>query len=303
MDYSFNAAVAVKYGVEEAVLIHNLYWWISKNKANNKHFYDGRYWTYNSRKAFAELFPFWTNKQMRRICNSIEKQGAAIVGNYNKNQMDRTLWYALSDIVLSLYGEQDDRGTATVNEKQNTLDIAKNNVEQVDINTNKNTICLNGQMQLPNQANASDQMDNCKCLDGQMQVTKQANDTDINTNINTNKNLNINSYITPLPPNLTKAQQSLLGEVIRFEEISTKMKFELFKWIAYKNYNYNAVSIQELLTRVRDYVAEYGEERVIDVIGISMSNVYSGIVWNLLQKKTTRTNQEVRKRTYEEEYC
>ena len=42
MDYSFNAKVAVKYGVEEAVLIHNLYWWISKNKANNKHFYDGR---------------------------------------------------------------------------------------------------------------------------------------------------------------------------------------------------------------------------------------------------------------------
>lgn len=126
MDYSFNAKVAEKYGVEEAVLLHNLYWWISKNKANNKHIYDGRVWTYNSRKAFAELFPFWTEKQLRRICNSLEKNGAIIVGNYNKSPMDRTMWYALSEDVLALYGEEDK--------------TIKNIVD--------NTICPNGQMQM-----------------------------------------------------------------------------------------------------------------------------------------------------------
>ena len=67
MDYSFNGEIAAMYGVDEAVFIHNLYWWIRKNEANGKHYYDGRNWTYNSMTAFAELFPFWSAKQVRRV--------------------------------------------------------------------------------------------------------------------------------------------------------------------------------------------------------------------------------------------
>ena len=60
MDYSFNAEIAQIYGVDEAVFIHNLYWWIAKNEANGRHYYDGRTWTYNTMKAFSTLFPFWS---------------------------------------------------------------------------------------------------------------------------------------------------------------------------------------------------------------------------------------------------
>ena len=86
MDYSFNAHIAEQYGVEEAVFIHNLYWWISKNKANGQHFYEGRTWTYNSAKAFADLFPFWTPKQIRRIIKKLEAEGALHIGNFNDNE-------------------------------------------------------------------------------------------------------------------------------------------------------------------------------------------------------------------------
>ena len=48
MDYSFNGDIAAKYGVDEAVFIHNLYWWIRKNQANGRHYKDGKTWTYNS---------------------------------------------------------------------------------------------------------------------------------------------------------------------------------------------------------------------------------------------------------------
>lgn len=277
MDYSFNAKVAEKYGVEEAVLLHNLYWWISKNKANNKHIYDGRVWTYNSRKAFAELFPFWTEKQLRRICNSLEKNGAIIVGNYNKSPMDRTMWYALSEDVLALYGEEDK--------------TIKNIVD--------NTICPNGQMQMPKKANANDQSDTCKCLDGQMQVPKKADVTDIITN---NKP-NINSYITPLPPNLTKSQQSLLGMVVSCEGLTNEMKFQIFKWLAYKKYKYDAVSIEELLLIIKQHITDFGEEQVINVLKQSIANLYVGIAWNMLKGTSSKNNSDVRqKRTYEGEY-
>src|SRR4051812_21806517 len=89
MDYNFNYDFAVKYGVNEAIFCQNLYFWIRKNRANKKHFYDGHYWTYNSVSAFAELFEFWTEKQMRTVISNCEKKGLIIKGNYNKKGYDR----------------------------------------------------------------------------------------------------------------------------------------------------------------------------------------------------------------------
>ena len=102
MDYSFDIAVAVKYGVNEAIFIRNIYWWMVKNKANRKHFYDGRTWTYNSMKAFTELFPFWSENQIRHTIRKLSESGALIIGNYNKASFDRTQWYSLSDNVMEM---------------------------------------------------------------------------------------------------------------------------------------------------------------------------------------------------------
>ena len=109
MDHSFNIKAAKLYGVEEAVLLHNIYFWVKKNKANNKHFYDGRFWTYNSIEAFSELFPYWTRRQVERIINNLIKKGAIIKANYNEKAYDRTSWYAITQTVESIYanGELD----------------------------------------------------------------------------------------------------------------------------------------------------------------------------------------------------
>ena len=97
MDYSFDIEVAQQYGVNEAIMIKNLQFWIMKNKANGKHFHDGHTWTYNSVAAFMQLFPFWTEKQIRIIINSLKEKGIIITGNYNPMAYDRTLWYAFDD--------------------------------------------------------------------------------------------------------------------------------------------------------------------------------------------------------------
>lgn len=71
---------------------------------NKKHFYNGKYWTYNSVSAFSELFPFWTQKQVRRILDSLKNNGLIETGNYNKNSYDRTIWYTVTEKALSLMG-------------------------------------------------------------------------------------------------------------------------------------------------------------------------------------------------------
>ena len=67
MTYSFDIEIAQEIGVDEAIMLQNIIFWLVKNKANGTNHYDGRYWTYNSHKAFKELFPFWTENQIRRI--------------------------------------------------------------------------------------------------------------------------------------------------------------------------------------------------------------------------------------------
>ena len=107
MTYSFDSRIAEMYGVDEAVFIHNLYWWIRKNEANGRHYYDGRNWTYNSIEAFAKLFPFWSRRQVERIIRKLKDNGAIYIGNYNQRGFDRTQWYALAESVTSIYANGD----------------------------------------------------------------------------------------------------------------------------------------------------------------------------------------------------
>jgi hypothetical protein len=98
MNHSFDISDAEKYGVIEAILLGNLRHWVLKNKANGKHFYDGCWWTYNSVKAFAELFPYLTKDKVRRALESLRDAGAIKIGNYNQSPYDKTSWYSVNSI-------------------------------------------------------------------------------------------------------------------------------------------------------------------------------------------------------------
>lgn len=78
-------------------MIVNFQFWIAKNKANKKHQHDGRTWTYNTYDAFAELFRFWSPKQIRRVLDSLEQSKVIMTGNYGDHWSDQTKWYAFND--------------------------------------------------------------------------------------------------------------------------------------------------------------------------------------------------------------
>lgn len=105
MDHHFNTDIATEHGIECAVILQNLYFWIKKNIANEKNNNDGNYWTYNSVKAFSKLFPYMTEKRIRSALLKLEENGLIITGNYNKSAYDRTKWYAMTEKAFSLFGE------------------------------------------------------------------------------------------------------------------------------------------------------------------------------------------------------
>lgn len=96
MNHSFNVEVATKYGMLEAVLLENINFWVAKNKANEKNFYDGFYWTYNSITALSKLFPYASRATIFRALHNLEDAGLILAGNYNKDASDKTKWYTLT---------------------------------------------------------------------------------------------------------------------------------------------------------------------------------------------------------------
>lgn len=113
--FVFDEGDAKRYGVDEAVMLWNLRFWIEKNEANRKHFHEGRYWTYSSAEAFTKLFPFWSAGQIRRVLKSLQTQGAILVGNFNTSAYIRTAWYALSDDYLSHFTKSENASSGNEN--------------------------------------------------------------------------------------------------------------------------------------------------------------------------------------------
>jgi len=117
MNHSFDVDIATRYGVYEAIFIENIRFWVLKNKANNKHFHNGKYWTYNSAKAYSVLFPYWSKQQIERLILKLKVAGAIEVDNFNANPYDRTNWYTLNEEMLSSNSRN---GNIEIDESSNT---------------------------------------------------------------------------------------------------------------------------------------------------------------------------------------
>jgi hypothetical protein len=95
--HSFDVECAKVIGVDCAIVLASIAWWVGHNKANRRNFRNGRHWTYNSAKAWSELLPYFTPKQIRRILEELESAGLILKDNFNENTYDRTLWYSLTE--------------------------------------------------------------------------------------------------------------------------------------------------------------------------------------------------------------
>lgn len=105
MHHSFNVEIATEYGLVEAILLEHLHFWITKNEANRTNFHDGRYWTFNSIRAFNELYPYLTTKKINNALKHLESENLIVTGNFNKAQYDRTKWYSITEKAFGLFGK------------------------------------------------------------------------------------------------------------------------------------------------------------------------------------------------------
>jgi len=136
VSHLFNVEIACKIGIEKAILLQNIEFWIAKNKANNQNIYDGKCYTYNSYKAFAELFPYMKINTIKRCLVELENEGFIETrDDLNESKWDKTKWYhRLSDVTF-------DSRKNDVRETENnpSIETENNPHNSTDINTDINT--------------------------------------------------------------------------------------------------------------------------------------------------------------------
>ena len=142
MNHIFNVQIAENYGLEESILLENIHFWIVKNKANNQNYHNGKYWTYNSIKAFSALFPYMSESKIYRALKNLEENGLIEIGDFNTDKYKRPSWYTLTEKALKLYNDKDlfQNETSTFQNEtstfQNEISSITDNKQQI-INTDK----------------------------------------------------------------------------------------------------------------------------------------------------------------------
>jgi len=108
--HSFDIQLAQVYGMQEAIVIHHLLFWVKYNQNLKRNFIDGRTWTFQTMDEIAAHFPYLSRNQivdiLEKLCTgkSRKKKGddldfdpVIMKGNHNKSSYDRTIWYAFVD--------------------------------------------------------------------------------------------------------------------------------------------------------------------------------------------------------------
>ena len=134
MIHFFSDEVALEVGVNGAIILNHLHYWVKKNADNEMNYHDGYFWTYNSIAAYKKQFPFWSERTIYRLLRELEVNGYVKTSNYNQSAYDRTKWYALTEKSVKLleptigqeYKNSQDNVTET------TLTDCQNDITQSD---------------------------------------------------------------------------------------------------------------------------------------------------------------------------
>jgi len=95
--HTFDSGMAIAYGVEESILIQHFQHWIAYNKTQGRNFHEGRTWMYQSRKQMMGYLIYWNHDKIKYLCEKLVSLGILITDNFNRNPLNRTLWYAFAN--------------------------------------------------------------------------------------------------------------------------------------------------------------------------------------------------------------
>ena len=102
--------LATAIGLNEAIVLQQIHYWVEKYREvkDEHHKQDGQWWVWNTGSEWQENFPFWSERTVWRVIESLRKPHEAtetdkritrkaliVTGRYNQKGYDKTLWYRI----------------------------------------------------------------------------------------------------------------------------------------------------------------------------------------------------------------
>ena len=92
----------------------------------------------------------------------------------------------------------------------------------------------------------------------------------------------------------TPTPKSTMRDLIDQTDFSEELKKTVKEWASYKTEKrqaYKETGFRKLLTEIGNKATQYGDKTVIDIINLSMSNNWQGIIWDRITEKATVNNK------------
>lgn len=91
-----NPSLAEAIGLNEAIVLQQIHFWVKKNTEEKRNIRDGKAWTHNSYAKWQEdCFPFWSEVTIRRTFKSLEKMGILEAEQFGSDDWDQQKWYTI----------------------------------------------------------------------------------------------------------------------------------------------------------------------------------------------------------------
>lgn len=84
-------SLAVALGLNEAIVLQQVHYLLQISK----HVIEGRKWVYNSYPNWCLIFPFMSERTIKRTIYALEEQGILLSDCFNKLKLDKTKWYSI----------------------------------------------------------------------------------------------------------------------------------------------------------------------------------------------------------------
>lgn len=96
-----NKTLAREIGLNEALVLQQINYWIEINKKSGNNYFEGKYWTYNSIRAWQENdFDYMSVDTVKRTFSKLEKMGLVLCqyknnGVISQKRLTLTLSYLI----------------------------------------------------------------------------------------------------------------------------------------------------------------------------------------------------------------
>lgn len=101
-EHHFSPDLADRYGVDVAIILHEIAYYVDYNRRNGVNFHEGRWWMFNTLKSFCESHTYWTKNQVEYLLRKCKNLGLILTGHFHEGG-NRTTWYTLGDEIAAFF--------------------------------------------------------------------------------------------------------------------------------------------------------------------------------------------------------